>query len=226
MKHISPHVTDFLKDLSANNSREWFQENKKRYQAAKKDFEAFISEVLAAFGQHEELTGLKPKDVCFRIFRDIRFSPDKTPYKVNMSAAIAKGGRKSAYHPFYIHIEPGGRSFIGGGSWAPSGEQLAKMRQEIDYNADELKKILSDPTFQKTYGALQGETLKTSPRDYPADHPEIDLLRHKQFVVSTEIDKKMLSSDKLVDYLLERYLIMQPFLRFLDYVLVDELREE
>lgn len=225
MKHLSPNVISFLKDLRANNSREWFQENKKRYQQAKKDFEAFITEVLGVLGEHENLTGLRPKDVVFRIFRDIRFSPDKTPYKVNMSASISKGGRKSSYHPFYIHLEPEGRSFIGGGSWAPSSEQLAKMRQEIDYNADELKGIVETPAFKKAFGALGGEKLKTSPRDYPADHPEIELLRHKQFVVSTEIPANLLQRDALLDFILEHYLLMQPFLKFLDYVLVEELEE-
>lgn len=226
MKHISTKVIDFLIDLSKNNNREWFHEHKKEYQAAKKDFELFVTEVLEALSPYEDLGDLKPKDVSFRIFRDVRFSADKTPYKVSMSTSFSKGGRKSPYHPFYMHIEPTGRSFVGGGSWAPSGEQLAKLRQEVDYNAEELKGILSAPDFKKYFGALQGEKLKTNPRSYPADHPEIELLRHKQMVVMRELDRNLLSSDALIDELVLLYRTIQPLLRFLDYVLVDELKEE
>ena len=127
MKNVIP----FLEELSKNNSREWFHDNKGRYSVARKEFESFVAALIPRLAELDsELTGLDHKQCIFRIHRDVRFSPDKSPYKTNMGAAMGRGGRKSPYASYYIHIEPG-NSFAGGGIWMPQPAALKAMREEI-----------------------------------------------------------------------------------------------
>lgn len=130
-------VLPFLDDLRKNNNREWFQKNRSRYEQAKKEFESFLGLVIPAIAEYEPaMKFIEPKDCLFRIFRDVRFSKDKLPYKTNMGAWITPSGRKSSGPGFYIHLQPG-ESFLSGGIHMPDPEKLKKIRQEIYYNIDE-----------------------------------------------------------------------------------------
>lgn len=178
-------VLKFLRDLAKNNNREWFEKNKDRYLEAKEMFGDFLEALhreMTAFD--ESIAGLDPRKQAFRIYRDVRFSKDKRPYKINMGAGFSPGGKMMQEPGYYIHIEPG-NSFIAAGLYQPDAANLAKVRQEIDYNADSLLRILKDRNFRKYFNGLDDfDRVKTAPKGYPKDHPHIELLKNKSFIVS------------------------------------------
>lgn len=217
---------DFLRDLGENNAKTWFDENRDRYQAAKKDVEQLVNELIAALVDVDPgLLGLEAKQSMFRIFRDVRFSKDKVPYKSHMGAWMARGGRKSIYAGFYLHIEPGGKSMAAGGIWHPQGDVLKAVRDAIDYEPDDLRNVLADKEFKKYFPELEGSKLKTAPKGYPKDHPAIDLLRHKDLVVSTKLKDSDLTSKKLIDKLVSIYSAMYPLNAFLNGA-IDHMNAE
>ncbi len=179
-------VLKFLKELSKNNNREWFEKNKPRYVEAKNYFDEFLEPLHASFVTFDEsLAGLNPKKLAFRIYRDVRFGKNKLPYKTNMGAGLSSGGKSLQLPGYYIHIEPGNKSFIATGLYMPPAEMLAAVRQEIDYNGEALMKIIRSKNFQKYFDGLdKTDTVKTAPRGYAKDHPHIDLLKLKSFTVS------------------------------------------
>lgn len=193
----------FLKEIKFNNNKDWMQANKPAYQAARTEFIDFVHEVILKMTPIDTgLLGLEPKQCIFRINRDIRFSKDKSPYKTNFGMYLSEGGKKSGKAGYYFHLEPGDNSFFAGGMYAPESENLAKVRQEIDYNAAELKKIVDQKTFKSLFGTLQGDALKRAPKGYPEDHPNIELLRMKSFIVLHKIDDQEIvnwsSADKCI----------------------------
>jgi len=161
---VSPQLLSFLTDLKQNNSREWFAIQKDIYDVEKANFDTFIGDLIQEFSDFENMDGVKIKDCSYRIYRDVRFSKNKEPYKTWFSASFSEGGRKSGYMDYYLHIEPGGKSFLGGGMYNATSEQLANFRQEIDYNAKAFLKIVESPLFRKFFGAPEGECLKKSPK--------------------------------------------------------------
>jgi len=179
------NTLNFLKKLSRNNNREWFEKNKTRYLEIKDQFESFVSDVLHDMtGFDESLAGLNPKKLTFRIYRDVRFSKDKTPYKTNVSAGISPAGKGMGVPGYYFQIEPGNNSMVAAGMYQPSPENLAKIRQEIDYNGGRLVSILKEKKFKKVFGELWNEDrLKTMPKGYQAEHQHSDLLKLKSFIV-------------------------------------------
>jgi uncharacterized protein (TIGR02453 family) len=179
-------ILKFLQRVSRHNNREWFEKNKPDYLRAKGDFDEFVARMLTELTAFDDgLAGLNPKKLAFRIYRDVRFSKDKKPYKTNMGAGFSPGGKMDQEPGYYIHIEGGDKSFLAGGLYMPMPENLAKIRQEIDYNPEKLLKILKSPKFRKTFPALGDfDKLKKAPKGYPKDHPHVDLLRHRSFIVS------------------------------------------
>ncbi|MVN92546.1 DUF2461 domain-containing protein [Mucilaginibacter aquatilis] len=186
---ISTDTFKFLSDLQKNNSREWFQANKERYEEAYANVFDFAGELIKALSKAD--TGvdasLEPKKCMMRIYRDIRFSKDKTPYKTHF--AIGRLTRhKSVEIGYYLQIEPGNKSFIAGGYWMPQGEHIKAIRQEIDYNAADLTAIIDKPEFKKDFGEFRDqEKLKTLPKGYDADNEHIDLLKLKSFIAYHEL---------------------------------------
>lgn len=188
-----PAIFKFLKGVAKNNNREWFEKNKPAYLEAKSSFEDFLEALHKELVKlDEDLGGLNPRKMGFRIYRDVRFSKDKRPYKTNMGAGFSPNGKMEQEPGYYIHIEPG-KSMIAGGMYMPSPENLAKIRQEIDYNAAKLLKILNAKEFKKNFDGLSDwDRVKTAPKGYPKDHPHIDLLKNKSFTVShTFTDKEV-----------------------------------
>lgn len=217
MKNVIP----FLQDLKENNNREWFNDNKKRFLLAKDEFEVFVADLLPKIALiDKDLSGLEPKQCVFRIYRDVRFSKDKSPYKINMGAAMTKGGRKSPYATYYVHVEPG-NSFAGGGIWMPQGPALKAMRQEVYYNAPEFKKIMGSASFTKYFGEMMGDKLKRPPRDFPVDFPDVELLKFKNYVVGNSIDDSIVYDDGFTNHLLEVYKALYPFNTFINRALAD-----
>lgn len=210
-------ILDFLKDLQKNNNKEWMDAHRPQYEAARDAFKEIISILLAELTRFDEdLTGLTPKDCIFRINRDIRFSKDKTPYKINFGAAMSEGGRHSPNAVYYLHLQPHNESFIAGGMYMPSNEYLAKVRQEVDYNPEELKKIMSAPDFKRYFGQIQGEKLSRPPKGYDADHPNVELLKLKSFIVLHKLTDEEVISENFLPETLRLFQVMQPFIRYLN----------
>ena len=207
----------FLKSLARNNNREWFDKNKQTYLELKDAFEAFVSTVLTDMTAFDpSLAGLDPRRLTYRIYRDVRFSKDKTPYKTNMSAAISSGGKTMGVPGYYFQIEPGGKSFVAAGLYMPEPETLGKIRQEIDYNGDRLDKILKAPAFRKFYGTLwNGDVLKTVPKGYAKDHPHIEFLKLKSFLVEHPFTDDEVTGSSFKKTLVTSMRAAQPLIEFL-----------
>jgi uncharacterized protein (TIGR02453 family) len=195
---IRQETFDFLKDLKENNNRDWFQANKPRYEAARENVIAFTTALLKQVRSIDPQVSeaLDPAKCVVRIYRDIRFSKDKTPYKNNFGVSIPTSGTKLGRAEYFMHISPGD-TFIAGGYWMPETEHLKAIRQEIDYNAGELKKIIDAPGFVKLFGDFRKqESLKTVPKEYSADNENIDLLKLKSFVSFHKMkDEQLLPED-------------------------------
>lgn len=215
----------FMRDLVQHNNREWFQANRPRYDAAKAELCGVTERVLAGLSPFEPLANTAVKDCIFRINRDIRFSKDKAPYKPNLAFAIGPGGRQSGRIDYYVHIQPGNQSFLGAGMWQPTPANLAKFRQEIDYNVQELKDIIDADEFRAYFPEASGEVMKTTPKGYPADHPEIELLRRRElFFMHRYTDKDVLKAG-FADEIIRGCRIIKPYCDLLNYLFFDEKEE-
>lgn len=206
---------DFLTDLAKHNKKEWMDDNKKRYNEAKGyviDLVADVIEKASAFDK--SLAGLEPKKTLFRINRDIRFSKNKDPYKTNFGAAIVEGGRKSGNPGYYLHIMPG-NNFVGGGLYQPEAPILQKIRQEIDYNGKKLRSLIENKNFKMIYAEPYGDRLKTAPKGYPKDHPDLDLLQLKNYVFMNQVDDKEVIADAFPETIVGAYKTLHPFNQFL-----------
>ena len=190
-------VLSFLSSLSLNNSREWFNDHKDRYRASLEKFREFTALLLAGITEFDPaLGGQDPKDAIFRIYRDVRFSRDKSPYKTHFGAWMAKGGRKSTDAGYYFHLEPGG-SFAAAGVWMPPKEQLNLIRQEIVYDPDAYLKVIRDPGISDRYerGGRE-DMLKKGPAGFPADFKYLEEIKYKHYIFSRSYsDSEVLSAD-------------------------------
>lgn len=210
----------FLKDLKKNNNKPWFDANRKRYEEAKKDFENFIQQVIDLHGKKDRtIASLKAKDCLFRINRDVRFSKDKSPYKTNFGASINKGGKKAfSTAGYYFHLEPG-QCFVGGGIYQPMPDELKKVRQEIDYNFNDFKKIIGAKKFKTFYGDLDKSKeflLSRVPKGYEPDNPAAEYLRLKSYIAMVELKDEGLTSKDLVKKTVAAFEALQPFIQFIN----------
>ncbi|WP_226391098.1 DUF2461 domain-containing protein [Penaeicola halotolerans] len=223
-KNNANELLDFLSSLAENNNKEWMDANRNWYLSVK---EAFLEDVAFMLKEASILDPaislLTPKDCIFRMNRDVRFSPNKAPYKSNMSAYFAAGGKKSMGPGFYVHIQPG-ESFVGGGIYMPPADILKKIRKEIDYSGAQLEQIIQEPEFTKTFGSIEGDQLKNSPKDYATDHPYIELLKYKSFVASAPLSDQSIRSGKYLEQSVETFRTMKPFYDFLKMA-VEEVED-
>ncbi len=209
-------ILGFLKNITKNNNREWFEKNKPKYLIAKNQFEDFLESFHKELLKFDEsLVGLNPRKLGFRIYRDVRFSKDKRPYKVNMGAGFSEHGKMEQEPGYYIHIEPG-KCFVAGGFYMPDSEKLSKIRQEIDYNTDRFLKILNNKKFKADFASLDDfDALKTAPKGYPKDHPYINLLKHKSYIVSHNFTDKEVLDPKFVKRAAEKAKLIKTLNDFL-----------
>lgn len=209
----------FLIDLKFNNNRPWFKENETRFQNAKTVFEKLIDEVIPKIRQIDpDIEEMKAKDCIFRVYRDVRFSPNKEPYKSNFGAFIAPGGRKTVKAGYYLHFEPD-ESFLGGGIYMPQPDVLKTLRKEVYYNTEAFKKILNNKNFKKYFPELYGEKLKSAPAGFPKDFADIDLLKNKDYTVIHKVDNSFWSENKLIDNILDIFKVQYEFNKFLNSAL-------
>jgi uncharacterized protein (TIGR02453 family) len=211
----------FLIALAENNHRDWMEANKKWYLDSKAEFLEDVAVILKGVADWETaLSTFQPKDCVFRQNRDVRFSANKAPYKTNFAAYFSPKGKKSEGPGYYMHVQPGS-SFMAGGIWMPMAETLKKIRKEIDYSGSELQKIEHDPEVQKVFKAIEGEKLKTSPRDYSADHPHIEYLKLKSFILSAPVSDRDIDSGNYINIALDGFKRMKPFQDFLTQAIED-----
>ncbi len=210
----------FLKELKKNNTKEWFDTNRKKYEAAKADFAALTNAVINGLGKKDPyVASLLAKDCTFRINRDVRFSKNKDPYKTNMGMYLSRGGKKSLFSGYYFHLEPGGNSFMGGGIYMPEPDVIKKVRQEIDYNWDEFSKIIGQKKFKSVYKELQreeGMVLSREPKGYEKDNPAIEYIKLKSWVATAPVADQLLTSDHLVKEIVAAFETLQPMIIFLN----------
>ncbi len=206
------NILSFLRSLARNNNREWFEKNKNRYLDARAEFEEFVAQLCKDLPTIDPtLAGTDPKKSIFRIYRDVRFSKDKRPYKTNFAAAFSSIGKGLGMPGYYFHIEPGGKSMVAGGLYMPEAEKLAKVRQEIDYNGESLHRVLSDRKFRKWFDGLwDGDQLKTIPRGYPKDHPDAALLKLKSFITEHVFSDEEVKSRRFYKSVLAAFDAMRP----------------
>ncbi len=217
---LQTSTIDFLKALSKNNNKPWFDAHRKNYEAAKADFENFIGLLLKKTSVFDkDVSELQVKQCTFRINRDIRFAKDKTPYKTNMGASLNRGGKKSIFAGYYFHVEPGGKSFAGGGLWMPEADVLKKIRQEVDYNLDEFKSILNNKTFKKIYNTLEHSTetsLSSAPRGYEKGNPAFEWLKLKSYIATKPLTDKDITANDLLANVGETFKALKPLIDFLN----------
>ncbi len=210
-------VLKFLASLAKNNNREWFEKNKPVYLQAKANFDEFLAAFLNELVKLDEsLATLNPKKLGFRIYRDVRFSKDKSRYKINMGAGFSPGGKMEQEPGYYLHLQPGNKSFIAAGMYMPEAEKLAKIRQEIDYNSEKLLEIINAKAFKKLFPSLDDfDKLKTAPKGYAKDHPQLELLKHKSFIVSHPFTDEEVKAKK---FLKELTLVTKTAMPFKDFL--------
>jgi uncharacterized protein (TIGR02453 family) len=214
----------FLKDLKKNNNKAWFDKNRKVYEEAKADFAAFVQQLIDLHGKKDpSIRNLAAKDCMFRINRDVRFSKDKSPYKTNFGASINKGGKKAMNSAgYYFHLEPGA-CFAGGGLYVPMPEELKKVRQEIDYNYADFKKLLASKKFKTIYGDLDKSAeyiLSRVPKGYEADNPAAEYLRLKSYIAMVPLTDASLTSKDLAKKTVAAFEALQPVIAFINEAIV------
>lgn len=210
----------FLSDLSENNNREWFQANKGRYEAAQENMKQFLKAVESALGETDHLEG----STLFRIYKDVRFSKDKLPYKNNFGMGFTRA-TKRLRGGYYLHIEPGA-SFVGGGFWQPNAEDLKRIRDEFVMDDQPIRSIIADATFQKYFGAIHGDELKTAPRGYDKDGPALDLIRKKSFTIHRNFTDQEVTGEHFLQEVKKTFEAMRPYFDYMSMVLTTNLNGE
>ncbi|MFK7925080.1 MAG: DUF2461 domain-containing protein [Bacteroidia bacterium] len=218
---IQAKTFQFIRDLQKHNDRDWFQENKPRYELARANMIDFSEALLDGMLEQDNLVPMTGKKMLFRIYRDVRFSKNKAPYKNHFSGRM-KRATELLRGGYYYHIMPDGGSFIAGGFWGPEKEDLRRIRDELVMDAEPLRQIVADETFVNTFGELVGDALKTAPKGFDKEHPDIDLIRMKQFVVRKSFSDKEVLAEDFVPKLLDAFAAMLPFFDYMSDVLTTD----
>ena len=220
MNSIDKATLDFLKALKKNNNREWFAEHKSEFLEEQQKVKDFYNAVEEQLKIHDDIDKFK----LFRIYRDVRFSKDKTPYKAHFAGSFSRA-TKSLRGGYYLRIRPG-ESFLAGGFWEPNKEDLLRIRKEFEMDTSEIRSIISDKTFVKCFGELQGNALKTSPRGFDKEHPDMDLIKMKQFIVVRNFTDKEVINPNFIKELDKSYKAMRPYFNYMSEILTTDLNGE
>ena len=222
MSKISSENFDYLNKIAVNNNREWFAENKEEYLKQHQNMIEFADDLLLRVNKHDNIETLNGKKSLYRIYRDVRFSKNKDPYKTHWAGGF-KRATKQLRGGYYFHIAPGNNSMIAGGFWNPNKEDLLRIREDIAIDNSELLSIISNKKFVATFDELKGEQLKTAPKGFPKDHKAIDLLRFKQFIVWRNFTDKEVLSNNFTQLADNTFKTMRPFLDYMSEVLTTDL---
>ena len=213
---LAKETLDFLVKLEKNNDRDWFQANKKAFDTAQANLVEFSGFLIGEIGKFDDaVVGIDPLSCVFRIYRDVRFSKDKSPYKTNLGTYISPGGRKSMQPGYYFHVQPG-RSFIAGGRHMPDGPETLKIRNSIAANTDEFLKIVEKKSFREAFGEMRGDRLKSAPKGFDPDHKAVEYLKLKEFMAFQELpDDKFLTGAEFPKAIVKTLKEMYPLIAFL-----------
>lgn len=214
---IQKDVLRFLSELKKNNSREWFEAHRDTYQRARQEVIDFCDSLAQRLRAHDQV--LPPKH--FRIYRDLRFSKDKTPYKPHFAASFAREGAQLR-GGYYLRIRPG-ESFIACGFWNPNKEDLYRIRKELETDASDFRAVLGNPSLKKSWGELQGEAVKTAPKGFDREHPDIDLIRHKQFLFVRSFSDREVLEPEFINSVDGCFRDIRPFFDLMSDILTTDL---
>jgi uncharacterized protein (TIGR02453 family) len=217
---IDEDSINFLKKLSKNNNRDWFNEHKDTYLKAHNNIIAFADALLIEMNKHDQIETESGKKALFRIYKDVRFSKEKIPYNTHWSGGF-KRATKKLRGGYYFRVQPG-NSFIAGGFWGPEPDDIKRIRQDIDLNHKDWKKLLTNKTLVSTFGGIIGEQVGSAPRGYAKDHPAIDLLRYKQFILKHDFSDKEVYAPDFLKQVNDSYKKMRPFLDYMSDVLTTD----
>ncbi|TAL62787.1 MAG: DUF2461 domain-containing protein [Bacteroidetes bacterium] len=217
-------VFAFLKNIKKHNNRVWFNTNKNIYIEQYESVVHFAYVLIAKMNRHDNIETLSGKKAVFRIYRDIRFSKDKSPYKSHFGIHLSRA-TKLLRGGYYLHIEPG-KCFVGGGFWGPTPEDLKHIREQIAMDPKPLRKIISSKKFKTNFGKLEGEKLVFAPKGFEKNHPAVDLLRYKQFLVSIPISDSVITSSKGIDEVVKSFRAMRPFFDYMSEILTTSTNGE
>ena len=216
MQPLDPSILSFLKDLQANNDRDWFHAHKGQYQEAHAQFKLFGQSIMDAMQAHDSIQDIE----FWRIYRDVRFSKDKTPYNTHLSFGLVRS-KPQLRGGYYFRLKPGETS-LAGGFWGPNKEDMKRIRTEIDHNAFDIRRSLNDSTLSKYFPTLEGEQLKTAPQGYAKDHEHIDLLRYKQFLLTKSFSDEETMLPDFGQRIIDHFLAMRPFFDVMTEILTTD----
>lgn len=222
---VQKETFDFLKAIAKNNDREWFKAHRVEYERAYGNMADFADAIIEELNTHDKIATPSGKKALYRVYRDVRFSKDKTPYTTWISASFMRA-TALLRGSYYLRVQPNGQSVLGGGFWGPNKEDLQHIRAQISADAEPLRKVLRSKAFKNTFGELQGESLKTYPRGFDPEDPEIDLLRMKGFIVSKSYTDKEVLSPGFAKEIAQGFKAMRPFLDVMSMYLTTDLNGE
>jgi len=215
-------ILKFLSNLSENNNRDWMTKNKKSYEQSKMEFEKIVQQIINDISQFDDqIENMEAKKCTFRLNRDVRFSKDKSPYKVNFGAAIQRGGKKSQFATYYLHIQPGDQSFLAAGLYMPMPDVLFNIRQEIDYQLDEFNKILTNKSLVNRFGGLKGDKLSRPPKGFEPSSSAVEHLKHKSFILVRDLKDKEVLDSNFLNSVISDFKLVMPFNHFLNRPLIE-----
>jgi len=217
---LTQEILNFLKELERNNNRVWFEENKVIFKKQETKVKQFFTIVLEGLRASDEIEKLK----MFRIYRDVRFSKDKTPYKSHLSGSFTRSGAKLR-GGYYMHIQPGD-SFIAAGFWEPQKEDLFRIRKELELDASEFRTVIEEASFKKIWGELVGEELKTAPKGFDKEHADIDLIKKKQYIFVRKFTEAEVVAPDFSEKIINSFVAIRPYFDLMSDILTTDLNGE
>lgn len=215
---IPKAALDFFSKLKENNNRDWFTDNKKEFKAVEAEVKQVYNELYNRLNTHDEVDKLK----MFRIYRDVRFSKDKTPYKTHFGGSFHRK-KPELRGGYYLHISPNNESFIATGFWQPESADLKRIRKEFELDADEMRAIMTDKSFKAVWGELVGDEVKTAPKGFDKNHPNIDLIKKKQYIFTRKFTDKEITSNNIIDIVDDSFKAIRPYFDYMSDVLTTDL---
>ena len=218
---VPKSALDFFKKLKKNNNRDWFNEHKKEFKVVEAEVKQIYNSIFENINSHDDVDKLK----MFRIYRDVRFSKDKTPYKTHFGGSFHRTKPKLR-GGYYLHLAPNNESFIATGFWEPNKDDLFRMRKEFEMDDTEIREIINHKAFKSIWGEFVGEELKTAPRDFDKEHKAIDLIRKKQYIFTKKYTDKEVLDDSFIADVNESFMAIRPYFDYMSDVLTTNLNGE
>ena len=214
---LNPDILSFFAELETNNNREWFEPQKKRFKALEAEMKQFSADLVEAMNEHDSIDRYK----LFRLYRDVRFSKDKTPFKTHFGISFHRE-KPALRGGYYLHIKPGD-NFIATGFWNPDKDDLKRIRKEMEIDAEEFRDIMAEPNFKKVWGNLEGEEVKTAPKGFSKEDPNIDLIKKKAYLFTKRYSDKEVLSKNFLQQVNTDFQAVRPFFDYMSSVLTTDL---